>query len=361
MWHTARTRRFVSAGAATSALLLLTPAPAPLLAAVADPGSSSVTPPGVTAWLEGDAAQAAFALASRTDREGALNRAVALLYAGEDLASERELAALRAREPRWTPAIRWLARARAEAGSPTVEETVQALLADPGADSRDFLWVGRLRLDAGEHETARASLREAVAREKDLYLGWLWLGDAEDALGRAAPAREAWLRARDLHSGGDVLVRLGESSLRLGRGDEGRAWLQEALATPEGRRREEEIRRLVPGLFAPPAAFVPAPPLRPGEKLSYSAKYLFFRIATVDIENEGFTELHGRRVARVVFSVRSNPGFPLLTIDSRFEASSPTTARCWRTAARAATRPRPVASPPTRWTRRPGGARCDRW
>ncbi|HET6924139.1 MAG TPA: DUF3108 domain-containing protein, partial [Anaeromyxobacteraceae bacterium] len=109
-------------------------------------------------------------------------------------------------------------------------------------------------------------------------------------------------------------------SLRLGRGDEGRAWLQEALATPEGRRREEEIRRLVPGPFAPPAAFVPAPPLRPGEKLSYSAKYLFFRIATVDIENEGFTELHGRRVARVVFSVRSNPGFPLLTIDSRFES-----------------------------------------
>src|SRR5512134_469397 len=165
--------------------------------------------------FEADAPQAALDLASRTDREGALNRAVALLYAGDAVAAERELAALRAREPRWTPALRWLARARAEDGSPALEETLHALLADRDADSRDFLWVGRLRLDAGEPGRARASLAEAVAREKDLYLGWLWLGDAEEALGRTAPARHAWLRARDLHSGGDVLVRLGQSSLRL--------------------------------------------------------------------------------------------------------------------------------------------------
>ena len=52
-----------------------------------------------------------------------------------------------------------------------------------------------------------------------------------------------------------------------------------------------------------------APPLRPGETLRYSARYLFFRFATVQIENQGFTVLYGRRVARVVFSIRSNPGF----------------------------------------------------
>jgi tetratricopeptide (TPR) repeat protein len=287
--------------AVAAVVLLLAAGPAPPAVAAVDSAPPAGSPPGVAAWLDGDAAQAALDLAARKDREGVLNRAVALLYAGDGTAAERELVSLRAREPRWTPALRWLARARAEAGSPALEETLQALLADRGADSRDFLWVGRLRLDGGEAERARASLREAVAREKDLYLGWLWLGDAEDALGRAVPAREAWLRARELHAGGDVLVRLGERSLRAGRGDEGRAWLQEALATPEGRRREEEIRRLVPGLVAPPAAFVPAPPLRPGEKLSYSAKYLFFGFATVEIENEGFSELHGRRVARVVF------------------------------------------------------------
>jgi hypothetical protein len=307
------------AGAATAALLLLTAARAPLEAAAPDSGSSVPTAPGVAAWLEGDAAKAALDLAPRTDREGVLNHAVVLLYAGDGAAAERELAALHARDPRWTPALRWLARARAEVGSPSREETLLDLLADTNADSRDFLWVGRLRLDEGAAGGARSILREAVAREKDLYLGWLWLGDAEAALGRSAAAREAWLCARDLHAGGDVLVRLGESSLRTGREAEGRAWLQEALATPEGRRREEEIRRLVPGLVAPPGAAF-APPLRPGEKLRYSARYLFLRFATVEIENQGFAEHHGHRVARVVFSVRSNPGFPLLRIDSRFES-----------------------------------------
>jgi len=275
------TLRSVPARAVSAAILLLTAGPAP--AATVPDSASSATPPGVAAWLEGDAVQAALDLASRTDREGVLNRAVALLYAGDGTAAERELACLRAREPRWTPALRWLARARAEVGSPALEETLQALVADRDADSRDFLWIGRLRLDEGETELARASLRKAVAAEEDLYLGWLWLGDAEEALGRPAPAREAWLRARTLYAGAEVLARLGESP-------------------------------------PPPAPADLAPPLRPGERLRYSARYLFFRFATVEVENLGFTELHGRRVARVVFSVRSNPGFPLLTIDSRFES-----------------------------------------
>lgn len=298
---------------------LLASGPVPLPAATA-PAAGASREPGVAAWLAGDAAQAALELGSRTDREGVLNHAVAQLYTGDAATAERELAALRARESRWTPALRWLARARAAANGPTLEETLQSLLADREADSRDFLWIGRLRLDGGEADRARASLREAVAREEDLYLGWLWLGDAEDALGRLVPARDAWLHARSLHAGGDVLIRLGESSLRAGREDEGRRWLEEALATAEGRLREEEIRRLLPGLIALPAVRDLAPPPRPGERLRYSARYLFFRFATVEIENQGFTEIHGHRAARVVFSVRSNPGFPLLAIDSRFES-----------------------------------------
>jgi tetratricopeptide (TPR) repeat protein len=274
----------------------------------------------VVSWLEGHAAEAARELAGRTDREGILNRGVALLYAGAAGAAEEELAALREREPGWTPALRWLARAREAAGHPLFEETLRALLADRRADSRDFLWAGRRRLDRAEAESARSSLRQAVGREKDLYLGWLWLGDAEEAAGRPAAAREAWLRALSLHAGGDVLARLGESSLRAGREEEARLWLEEALATPEGRRREGEIRRLLPSLSGKPGAPAVAVPLNPGESFRYSARYLFFRFATVEIENQGFTQLRGRRVARVVFSVRSKPGFPFLSIDSRYES-----------------------------------------
>ena len=274
-------RKRSSVASATLLAALLTADPVTLPAATAPAGGFAETLPGVAAWLEGDARQAALELASRTDREGVLDHAVSLLYAGDAATAEAELAALRAREPRWTPALRWLARARAAAGGPEVEPTLQALLADRQADSRDFLWIGRLRLDEGEASLARAGFREAVTREPDLYLGWLWLGDAEAAIGRPAAARDAWLRARDLQAGGDVLARLGEASL--------------------------------------PAPKL-APPLRPGERLRYSARYLFIRFATVEIENLGFTELFGRRVARVVFSIRSNPGFPLLTIDSRFES-----------------------------------------
>ncbi len=281
------------------------------------PSSSSE---GVEAWLAGDAAGAAAELLSRNDREGVLNRGVALLYAGDVAGAEREFLALRARDPRFTPALRWLARTQAKAGDPGFEATLSALLADIGADSRDFLWVGQLQLEGGQADRAAANLRAAVLREPDLYLGWLWLGDAEAARGRDPEAREAWLRARELHAGGDVLWRLGESSLRAGRLPEGRALLEEALGTPEGRVREEEIRRLVPGLPPSPPPVAVAPPLEPGERLRYSARYLFVRFATLEMENQGFTEVRGRRAARLVFTVRSNPGFPFLTIDSRFES-----------------------------------------
>jgi hypothetical protein len=159
-----------------------------------------------------------------------------------------------------------------------------------------------------------------VAREKDLYLGWLWLGDAEAALGQDAQAREAWLQARDLHAGGDVLLRLARSSLLLGRNDEGRRWLEEARATAEGRLREDEIRQLAPDLPVIAPAPRVAPPLNPGEKLRYSSRYLFFNFATLETENQGWTEFRGRRAARLVLTVRSNRGFRFLDIDSRFES-----------------------------------------
>jgi tetratricopeptide (TPR) repeat protein len=311
-----------STAARTTAMLalLVTPTISPQAATPGAGLSAGGCGPSSAAWLDGDAARAARELHGCSDRRSALNRGVALLYAGDAATAERELGALRAGEPRWTPALRWLAHARAASESPDLEASLAALLTAGDADSRDFLWAGRLRLDSGRPDAAAASFGAAVAREKDLYLAWLWLGDAEDALGRTDRAREAWLRARELHAGGDVLVRLGDSSLRTGREQEGRRWLQEALATPEGRLREAQIRGLAPDLPAPAAARRIAPPLHAGERLHYTARYLFFRFATVEIENKGFTEVRGHRVARLVFSARSNPGFPLLTIDSRFES-----------------------------------------
>jgi hypothetical protein len=86
-------------------------------------------------------------------------------------------------------------------------------------------------------------------------------------------------------------------------------------ARQRGRRRTRPAGRSRPARAGRSRAAATA-----GEKLSYAATYLFFRFASVEIENLGFTELHGRRVTRVVFSVRSNPNFPLLRIDSRFES-----------------------------------------
>lgn len=235
----------------------------------------------VEAWLGGDPAEAARGLAPLTDPTSRHNRAVALLYGGDASAAERELLQLESLRPGWTPAVRWLARARAASGSAELASTISRLLQARDADSRDFLWAGRLSLRAGDAAQAAARLRAAVAREADLYLGWLWLGDAEQGLGRHAEARKAWREAQKLHAGGEVLARLG--------------------ASPE----------------APPAI---ALALEPGETLRYTARYLFFRFAKLEIVHEGWSELHGRRVARIRFSVRSNPGFPLLKIDSRFES-----------------------------------------
>jgi hypothetical protein len=148
----------------------------------------------------------------------------------------------------------------------------------------------------------------------------LWLGDAEEALGRNAQARSAWQEAQKLHGGGEVLVRLGALCLREGQLDEARRLFEAALPTPEGRLLEATMRGLLPDLPPPPAPAAIAPALEPGETLRYTARYLFFRFATLDIAHHGFTELRGRRLARVVVSVRSKPGFPLLKIDSRFES-----------------------------------------
>jgi tetratricopeptide (TPR) repeat protein len=305
--HAACSLALLAAAAAWGAA----PAPAP---------KETPPAPGVGAWLEGDALGAAAELAGRDDRQSVLNRGVALLYAGLAPQAEEELARLAGRARGFTPALRWLARARAASGHPDADATLAALLASRDADSRDFLWAGRRQREAGRADAAASSFGRAVALDPDLYLGWLWLGDAEEEGGRPERARTAWLRARGLHAGGEVLLRLGRGSLRAGRVDEGRALLGQALGTPEGSALAAEIEALAPGLAAPAPRVPLALPLAPGEVLVYEARYLFFRFATVELRTEGPLDVRGRRAVRVVSTVRSKPGFPLLTIDSRFES-----------------------------------------
>jgi hypothetical protein len=157
-WSTARRARTLAALLVAGATALGAAAPA-TSTVDAEAGAAA------TAWLDGDAGRAARELEGRLDRASALNRGVALVYAGDAATAERELAALRAREPKWTPALRWLARAQAASGSPQRETTLKALLAAADADSRDFLWTGRLQHDAGRPDAAAASFRAAVTQE----------------------------------------------------------------------------------------------------------------------------------------------------------------------------------------------------
>lgn len=237
-------------------------------------GSGKDAAPAARSWLSDDPSEALRLLERCPEtRDRDLDRAVVLLYTGEKTAAEEILSGLRTREPRWTPALRWLARAQREAGRPEAMSTALALLGAPGADSRDALWAGGLFAERREPLRARDCFRRAVEMEPDLYLGWLGLADAEAALGDEVAAASARARAGNIYQGEE--------------------------ATSAAR---------------------PLPVLRPGETLRYRGKYLFFRLATVVVENRGRLFHNDRWVHRIHFSVQSNPALFFLSIHSEFES-----------------------------------------
>lgn len=223
------------------------------------------------AWVEGDLDAALEALQEQPAGAARdLNRAVVLLHAGSLAEAEAELGRLSERQPGWAPALRWLARAQREAGRPEALDTAGRLLALPGAGPRDRLWLAQLLLERGRPEPAHAELHRVLAADADLPLAWQGLARAERALGREREALQAEQRAGPL-----------------------------ADEAP-----------------APSAAF----PLRAGERLRLSVRYLFFRLATLTLET-GPELLHaGRPAHRVVLRVRSNPSLFFFRIDSRFES-----------------------------------------
>jgi len=238
-------------------------------------GPPAVPVSAVRCWIDGDTAGTLAALeAAAPGRERDLNRAVVRLYAGEVARTEAELAALRRREPRWTPAVRWLARAQHQLGRPETIDTVRALLGMDGADGRDHLWAGGLFLDRGDLERARVSFQRAVHDEDGLDVGWLGLAETEARLGHGNAAGEAGERAGALRGSGPL------------------------------------FGAHVPVPFAPPHR----------EGLRYRAKYFFFHLATLTLDT-GVPVLHaGKPAQRVVFTAKSNPGIFFFHIDSRFES-----------------------------------------
>ncbi len=251
--------------------------------------TSGGPPPALTSaarcWVDGEAERALAALGATTPaRERELNRAVVWLYGGDAAQAVSHLTTLHQREPRWTPALRWLARAQQQLGQPEVFDSAAALLGMPGADVRDQLWAGRLFLERPDLQRARAAFLGVVRNDQVIGLGWVGLAETEAQLGHAGAARVA----------GDRAAALGG-----------------AEAVPAAPAPASEVG---PGhLLAPPG-------LHPGETLRYRVKYLFFNLASVTLETGHGIVYRGRAAHQVVFSARSNDAIPFFHMDSRFES-----------------------------------------
>ena len=99
-------------------------------------------------WVDGDHEGALAGLEmAPPGRERELNKAIVRLYAGNARRAGADLAELCRRDPRWTPAVRWLARAQSQLGENEALDSAAILLGMPGADARDHLWAGRLYLE----------------------------------------------------------------------------------------------------------------------------------------------------------------------------------------------------------------------
>ena len=235
--------------------------------------SPTDTVSAIRPWLEGEADRALVALDRMApSRERDLDRGVVLLYKGDCEPAERIFAQLRARDPRWLPAARWLARAQKELGRPEASDTTEALLRMPGATGRDHFWAAHLYAERNDLQRARDGFRHAVASEDDLYLGWRALADLEGVLGHPDAARAA----------------------------------------------RDKAEALYPSVL--PEALPPAPPLPTGQALRYRAKYLLFSVATVTIEDEGQVRVRGRPARLLTLQAKSSPAAFFLHIDSRYES-----------------------------------------
>ena len=313
-------RRSSSAGPSLLAALLAA-GPLPTAAPAPAARAASATPAGVAAWLEGDAAQAILDLATRTDREGVLNRAVARLYAGDAAAAEGELAALHAEgapldarrcggspgRKRRRPARSW--RTRSGLFWPPARPT-----AATSSGSADGGWKRAM-----PSRRARACARRWPARRTSTWAG---CGSAMRRGPWATPRRRArrgsvrapCTRAATSFSGSARAASARDARPKAGSGSRRRS--------PP---RKDAVARRRSGAFSPGSLLRP----RPGTSRPRSARASGSSTppaisSSASPPSRSRTRASRRSTAAAwpgsVFSMRSNPGFPLLTIDSRFES-----------------------------------------
>jgi len=125
---------------------------------------------------------------------------------------------------RRTAAERALARGDAASALPAAREAADLAPADP----RAHLLAGMALLALDRPAEARDALDEAVRRGSDRFLPWLVRGEARQAAGDTAGARDDFMHSLDLLPTDTVHLHLGRIDLAEGRVDEGKRHLRAA-------------------------------------------------------------------------------------------------------------------------------------
>ena len=100
-----------------------------------------------------------------------------------------------------------------------LDEAERCLAVEPRPHAAHLVVTNRAHglVRKGEPKTAARMLSELIAEGCREPAAFLYLGDAENAIGNEAPARDAWERARDVATAGARIHR--EAVARLGRPD----------------------------------------------------------------------------------------------------------------------------------------------
>lgn len=264
----------------------------------------------VEAWLDGNSEGVLLALQEVEIPESKgkgphlpdillLNSAVLHLYLDKPQKAQEILGPLLKAWPNWIEALRLDARVQAALHPTKSLNAYLTLFEHSKSFGPDYFNAAPHFMKAGNLDMGLEYYEKAVKEDKDLYYGWLGLGDAQLASGDSDDAQKSWQEAFEIHRGSDVAYRLNR-----------KYW------------GTEEIQNLAPDKPRPETQLPSnaSPTLRPGEVLRYKVKYLMFHLGTLVVENLGRMKHQDIWVHRIRFTVKSAGLGSLLHIDSEFES-----------------------------------------